>query len=171
MTTLFYFLSILYAFTSASNIRGGDKGFDLRAEFDEDGIHHTDLSRRRRLAAQCPYDGGTVNFNVQTRVNPTLESPICSDETLMSIGVMINSALLNAGIATYQNSIFLAGVCNTPLVVTEENNVVTTGKNPNGDHSMGVTGATGGTTGFIWTGGGVGCNYHVDIGRHCCSMC
>ena len=159
-TTILCFMAILFAFTSASNIRGGDRGLlDLRADFEEEGIHQTDPPSpiSRHLAATCPYgNGGTVNFNVQTRVIPSLENPTCSDDQLASIGIMINSALLNAGVATYQQSVFLAGVCNTPNV--EFNG----GKG--GTDMVGVTG--GFTSGFIWTGGGVSCS-HLDIGHRC----
>ena len=170
MTTFLVLLSLFFAFTLASNIRGGNRGV---ADIEDEGIRHAgpldlldgDVSIRRRLAAKCPFDGGTVNFNVQTRVDPIVEFPTCTDATLRAIGVMINSALLNAGITTYDKSVFLAGVCNAPTVINEENNGISSGTTMNDDEFGTVVGMPG-VTGFVWTGGGVSCNNHLDIGQH-----
>jgi hypothetical protein len=168
MTTFLVLLSLFFAFTLASNIRGGNRGV---ADIEDEGIHHADssglsddVSIRRLLAAKCPFDGGTVNFNVQTRVDPIVEFPTCTDATLRAIGVMINSALLNAGITTYDKSVFLAGVCNAPTVINEENNGISSGTTMNDDEFSIVS--MPGVTGFVWTGGGVSCNNHLDIGQH-----
>ena len=233
-TTFICLLLFLFPVTlTASNIRGGDRGLDMRAaDFEEE---RTDLlsSSSAHIAAKCPFGGGTVNFNVRTSVIPSLRHPTCDDEKRMSIGAMISAALLKAGIATYTQSVFLAGVCNTPIVESNRMNETSIGTNETSigasqtsiganqtiigtnetsigasqtsiganqtiigtnetsigtnETSIGANQTIIGTNetsigenqnktffqpfqpvgiGFIWTGGGVGCN-HLDIGHHC----
>lgn len=142
---ILYLLSTLFAVASASNTRGGVHR--LQDDVNEDEKVNTASNPGRKLpsTAQCSYIGSTVFFNVQTSVIPGTGATVCSDATLEAIGTMINAALIDAGVSTFSGSIFLAGMCDTPLMETYS----TTGYGMNNLNRRKLQ------TGFIWTGGGV----------------
>jgi hypothetical protein len=140
-------LSTLFAVASASNTRGGGRGLELHDDRNEDEKVNSDLSgssgRGLLSLAQCPYLGATIFFNVQTSILPGTGATVCSDANFEAIGNMINTALINAGVAIYSGAIFLAGMCDTPTMDTYS----TTGMNGSVRRKL--------QGGFIWTGGGV----------------
>ena len=151
-----YLLLTVFAIASASNTRGGRRDIELHDKdlSEDEKVNRGSTSSDRGLLslAQCPYLGATVFFNVQTSIIPGTNATVCSDEKLGAIGTMLNSALINAGVATYSGSIFLAGTCDTPTMdmsSTTSNGLVRRKLQ----------------SGFIWTGGGVSmqsssCSYY-----------
>ena len=146
-----HLLLTVFAIASASNTRGGRRDIELHDEdlSEDEKVNRGSTSSDRGLLslAQCPYLGATVFFNVQTSIIPGTNATVCSDEKLGAIGTMLNSALINAGVATYSGSIFLAGTCDTPTLRTAS----TVSSLLNGFVRRTLQ------SGFIWTGGGVSC--------------
>jgi hypothetical protein len=149
-------LSTLFAVVTASSTRDGGRELDLKDDVNVDEMVERELSRStgRGLltTATCPSPGATVFFNVKTIIVPGLGAKACGDANLEAIGNMINKALVNAGVAVYSGSIFLAGMCDTPTL---------------GSSSM-ISSLLNGfirrklQAGFIWTGGGVSCTRLIN---------
>ena len=155
-------LLLLFAVASASNTRSGGRDLEPHEDVDEDETVKMDLSeltdRGLLTLAQCPSPGATVFFNVKTIIVPGWGAQACGATSLEAIGSMINTALVNAGVATYSGSIFLAGMCDTPTLRTAS----TVSSLLNGFVRRTLQ------SGFIWTGGGVSC---TDLLVCSCSLC
>ena len=150
-----YLLSTLFAVVSASSARDGGRDLELHDDINEDKKVNWESSRSTgrglQTVATCPSPGATVFFNVKTAIIPGLGAKACGDVNLEAIGNMINSALINAGVAVYSGSIFLAGMCDTPT--TGSTSMISSLLNGFIRRKL--------QAGFIWTGGGVSCAHLI----------
>ena len=132
-TTCMISLALMAVATYANPLRGSvsDSTGDVDLVEDENGRH---------LVATndvCPYGGGVVLFNVETTIIPGGGATQCNETTLASIGEMISSNFVSAGISAMPGTTFVSEFCSLPSLFSFIRRKLAT------------------TTGFVWKGGGV----------------